>query len=173
MIRHEVLHLVNENKKEGENKYLVDLHKLTPEELQGIKFNLNPHQMMEQIHYMLKDRIIKYSISIQKERKREKTEIETRIAELNEELKRETMEQEERLDKQNTLARKESVLENIEEHQVKGASVRSRQEWDINAEGLGKILLKCEDKYGQQKYMQSIVKKNERGEIITKIIGQK
>ena len=61
----------------------------------------------------------------------------------------------------------------MEEHQARGASVRSRQEWDINAEGPGKILLKCEDKYGQQKYMQSIIKRNEQGEIITKITGQK
>ena len=43
-----------------------------------------------------------------------------------------------------------------------------RQEWDINAEGPGKILLKCEYKYGQQKYMQSIGTKNERGEITNK-----
>ena len=64
-------------------------------------------------------------------------------------------------------------MEKIEEHQAKGASIRSRQEWDINAKGPGKILLKYEDKYGQQKYMQSIIKKNERGEITTKITGQK
>ena len=83
------------------------------------------------------------------------------------------MEQKERLVKQNTLARKESALEKMEEHQAKGASVRSRQEWDINAEGPGKILLKCEDKYGQQKYIQSNIKRNEQGEIITKITGQK
>ena len=55
----------------------------------------------------------------------------------------------------------------------KGALIRSRQEWDINAEGPGKILLKCEDKYGPQKYMQSIIKNNKRGEITTKITGQK
>ena len=64
-------------------------------------------------------------------------------------------------------------MEKIEEHQARGALIRSRQEWDINAEGPGKILLKCEDKYGQQKYMQSIIKKNKRGEITTKITGQK
>ena len=61
----------------------------------------------------------------------------------------------------------------MEEHLAKGTSVRSRQEWDINAEGPGKILLKCEDKYGQQKYMQSIITKNERGEIINTVTGQK
>ena len=64
-------------------------------------------------------------------------------------------------------------LEKIEEHQAKGTSIRSRQEWDINAEGPGRILLKCEDRYGQQKYMSSVTKKNERGEIIEKITGQK
>ena len=86
MIRHELLHLVNENKNEREQKDLVDLHKLNPEELQRIKLNLNPHEIMEQIHYRLKERIIKYSISIQRERNREKEEIETKIPELNEEL---------------------------------------------------------------------------------------
>ena len=69
MIRHELLHLVNENKNERD---LVDLHKLNPEELQRIKLNLNPHEIMEQIHYRLKERIIKYSISKQRERNREK-----------------------------------------------------------------------------------------------------
>ena len=53
MIRHELLHLVNENKKEGEHKNLADLHKLNPEELQGIKLNINPHEMMDQIHYRI------------------------------------------------------------------------------------------------------------------------
>ena len=43
--------------------------------------------MMEQIHYRLKERIIDYSISKQKERRKEKTEIEQAIGELKEELK--------------------------------------------------------------------------------------
>ena len=60
----------------------------------------------------------------------------------------------------------------MEEHLAKGTSVRSRQKWDINAENPGKILLKCEDKCGQQKYMQSIVTRNERGGITNKITGQ-
>ena len=55
---------------------------------------------------------------------------------------------------------------------VKGTSIRSKQEWDINAEGPGKILLKCENKYGQQKYMHSVIKRNERGEITEKITDQ-
>ena len=70
------------------------------------------------------------------------------------------------------LLTSEITLEKLEEHLAKGTSIRSRQEWDINAEKPGKILLKCEDKYGQQKYMQSIVTKNERGEITKKITGQ-
>ena len=71
-----------------------------------------------------------------------------------------TIGENERLEKLDRLAGKETSLEKIEEHQAKGTLIRSRQEWDINAEGPGKILLKCEDKYGQQKYMSSIVKKN-------------
>ena len=60
MIRHELRHLVNENKKkEGEHKDLADLHELSPEELQKVKLNLNPHEMMEQIHYRFKDKIVK------------------------------------------------------------------------------------------------------------------
>ena len=83
-----------------------------------------------------------------------------------------TIGENERLEKSDRLAGKETSLEKIEEHQAKGTSIRSRQEWDINAEGPGKILLKCENIYGQQKYMSSIVKKNERGEITEKITGQ-
>ena len=76
------------------------------------------------------------------------------------------MEQEVRLEKQSRLARKETALEKIEEHQA-------RQEWDINVQKPGNILLKCEDKYAPHKYMQSFIKKNEWGEIIPKITGQK
>ena len=61
----------------------------------------------------------------------------------------------------------------MEEHLAKGTSVRARQELDINGEWPGKILLKCEVKYGQQKYMQSIVTKNKRGEVTNTITGQK
>ena len=51
----------------------------------------------------------------------------------------------------------------MEEHLAKGTSVRARQEWDITGEGPGKILLKCEGKYGQQKYMQYNYKKLKGG----------
>ena len=95
----------------GSKKNLIDLHKLSPEELQGIELKLNPYEMMEQIHYRLKERIIKYSISIQRERTKEKKEIETKIKELKEGLEIETIRQEERLQKQSRLAGKETALE--------------------------------------------------------------
>ena len=81
---------------------------------------------------------------------------------MKEELKQVTIGKNKRLEKINRLAEKENCLEKIEEHLAKGASIRSKQEWDINAEGPGKILLKCENKYGQQKYMHSYIKRNER-----------
>ena len=112
--------------------------------------------MMEQIHYRLRKWIISNSIAKQKERRLEKAAIELEILELREKLKAITIGENERLEKLDRLAGKETSLEKMEEHQAKGTSIRSRQEWDINAEGPGKILLKCEDKYGQQKYMSSI-----------------
>ena len=160
MIRYELLHLVNENQSDDEQKSLIELDALNPEERQKVKLKLNPHEIMEQIHYRLKERIINYSITKQRERKGDKAAIEQEIMELNEELKVVTIGENERLEKLNRLAGKETSLEKIEEHQAKGTSIRSRQEWDINAEGPGKILLKCENIYGQQKYMSSIVKKN-------------
>ena len=81
--------------------------------------------------------------------------------------------QQEQREIQGELVEKESTLEKMEEHLAKGTSVRSKQEWDINAEGPGRILLKCEEKYGQQKYMQSIITKNERGEITNTITAKK
>ena len=128
--------------------------------------------MMEQIHYRLKKIIISYSIDMQRNRRTEKADTERNIGKLKEELKSVTMGENERLDKLDKLSGHETTLEKMEEHQAKGTSIRSRQEWDINAEGPGKILLKCEDRYGQQKYMSSIVKKNERGEVTEKITGQ-
>ena len=156
MIRKELLDLVIENQSDDEQKSLTELHALNPEERQKVKLNLNPHEMMEQIHYRLKKWIISYSIAKQKERRVEKAAIELEILELREELKAVTIGENERLEKLDRLAGKETSLEKMEEHPAKGTSIRSRQEWDINAEGPGKILLKCEDKYGQQKYMSSI-----------------
>ena len=53
--------------------------------------------MMEQIHYRLKERIIKYSIAKQKTRKLEKNGIENSIKELKEELKQVTIGENKRL----------------------------------------------------------------------------
>ena len=50
-------------------------------------------------------------------------------------------------------------LEDIEEHFAKGTTVRARLKWDINGEGPCKILLKCEERLGQQKYMSCVIKK--------------
>ena len=172
MIRNELLDLVIENQSEEEQQSIAELRALTPEERQKVKLTLYPHEMMEQIHYRLKKIIISYSIAIQRDRRTEKASIEQTIMTLKEELRSETIGENERLEKLNKLSRDETTLEKIEEHQAKGTSIRSRQEWDINAEGPGKILLKCEDIYGQQKYMSNITKKNERGEIIEKITGQ-
>ena len=79
---------------------------------------------------------------------------------MNEGLQSGTLTQDQKREIQERLIEKEADLEKMEEHLAKGTSVRSRQEWDINGEGPGKILLKCEEKYGQQKYMQSIITKN-------------
>ena len=89
------------------------------EERQKVKLKLNPHEIMEQIHYRLKERIIKYSISKQKERKVEKAAIEQEIMELKEELKVVTIGENERLEKSDRFAGKETSLEKIEEHQAK------------------------------------------------------
>ena len=61
---------------------------------------------MEQIHFRLKAKIINYSIAKQKARKREKSEIETVITNLNESLNTEALDQEERLEKKGGLQRK-------------------------------------------------------------------
>ena len=74
-----------------------------------------------------------------------------KIKNMNEELQARTLTHEEQSVKIRNLTEQETSLEKIEEHLAKGTSVRARQEWDINGEGPGKILLKCEEKYGQQK----------------------
>ena len=62
--------------------------------------------------------------------------------------------------------------DDLDEYTDQGTTVRARQEWDINGEGPGKILLKCEERLGQHKYMSCIVEKNLEGEIISTIKGQ-
>ena len=88
------------------------------------------------------------------------TKKETEKKDMNEGLQSGTLNQDERREIQGKLIEKEAAQEKMEEHLSKGTSFRSRQEWDINGEGPGKILLKCEEKYGQRKYMQSIITKN-------------
>ena len=83
---------------------------------------------------------------IQKKRRDKKTETEMAITKLNKSLNSDTINQEERLEEKRKLIEIESILEKMEKHLAKGTSVRSRQEWDMNAEGQGKILLKCEEK---------------------------
>ena len=48
----------------------------------------------------------------------------------------------------------------IEEHLAQGTCIRARLPQDINGEGPGKILQKCEENLGQQKDMSSIIKRN-------------
>ena len=67
MVRMELVHLVNEHqKREGEQKDIADLLEMSPQELQEIELNLNPHELKEQIHYRIEARIISYSIAKQK-----------------------------------------------------------------------------------------------------------
>ena len=63
-------------------------------------------------------------------------------------------------------------MDNIEEHKAQCTCTRARLPWDLNSEDPGKILLKCEKNLGQQKYMGTIIKKNENGQITDKIEGQ-
>jgi len=170
IIRIELALIVSEYQNiDDEEKTLTELLEMAPDQLQKVKLILNPHELMEQIHFALKAKIIKYSIRIQKDRTRNKKEAEKTIRELNEKLQEETITQLQRREVQEMLTNKEAALEKMEEHLAKGTSVRARQEWDINGEGPGKILLKCEEKYGQQKYMQSIIEKNDKGETIKNI----
>ena len=164
MIRTELMHIVYEHQKTtNDHKEVTDLMNMSQKELQEVEINLNPHELIEQIHYILKTKTIKYSIRKQQDRKKQKANTEAVITGLHEKLNSNTLNQEELNEAKKKLLEKEIKMEQLEEHLAKGTSIRSRQEWDINAEKTGKILLKCEDKYGQQKYMQSIVLKKTKG----------
>jgi hypothetical protein len=91
MIRNELRILVHENQTDEENKTLGELLAMSPENLQKIGLRLNPHELMEQIHYRLNERIITYSKIKQEERKREKFRVESSINEVKEELKQNTL----------------------------------------------------------------------------------
>ena len=125
---------MNIKKTGGNHKEIWDLMMMSPKELQEVELNLNPHELMEQIHFILKTKIIKYSIVKQKERKDLKKQTELGIEGLKERLNLNTLSQEERDEEKKKLVAREITLEKLEEHLAKGTSIRSRQEWDINAE---------------------------------------
>ena len=64
MIRMELMHIVYEH--QINQKDLYELVGMSPQQLQEIELKLNPNELMEQIHHILKARIIKYSIAIQR-----------------------------------------------------------------------------------------------------------
>ena len=103
MIRKQLRILVYENQTDEENKSLGELLAMSPENLQQIELRLNPHELIEQIHYRLKERIITYSKIKQEERKREKYRVESSIDVLKEELKQNALGENERLQKTNSL----------------------------------------------------------------------
>ena len=73
IIRKQLAIIVEEYQADDEErKTLGELIGLTPQQLQEVKLVLNPHETMEQIHFILKERIIAYSTAIQKDRKRKK-----------------------------------------------------------------------------------------------------
>ena len=51
-----------------EQQDIVDLIELSPQQLQEVEISLNPHELMEQIHYILKVRIVKFSIAVQRQK---------------------------------------------------------------------------------------------------------
>ena len=53
---------------------------------------------------------------------------------------------------QEELPEMEIQKDDVDEHLAQGATVRARQEWDVNGEG--------QERLGQQKYMSCIVEKN-------------
>ena len=106
-------------------KDLIELTDLSTQELQQINFNLNPHELMEQIHFILKVRIIKYSVGEQRQRKYDQKETEMQIKALNEELQAGNHNNKEQRELIRNLTEKESKLEKMEEHQAKGNSVRA------------------------------------------------
>ena len=82
IIRMELVHVVHEYQiNDIVQKDVIYLVEMSPQQLQEIQLRLNPHELMEQIHYILKARIIKYSIAIQRQRTYDKktTELEIKI----------------------------------------------------------------------------------------------
>ena len=112
IIRIELALIVSEYQNiDDEERTLTELLEMAPDQLQKVKLILNPHELMEQIHFALKAKIIKYSIRIQKDRTRNKKEAEKTIRELNEKLQEETITQLQRREVQEMLTNKEAALE--------------------------------------------------------------
>ena len=127
---------------------------------------------MDQVHFTLKAKTIGFSIKLQRKRNAEQTGIENWIKTLNINLQNQNNTADNIEEIREELYHLNNELEDIEEHLAKGTTVRARLEWDINGEGLGKILLKCEERLGQKKYMSSVIKINNMGEITETIKSQ-
>ena len=105
---------------------------------------------MKQIHFILKVCIIRYFIAVQMPRKYDQKETEKQIKILNEELQAGNLNHEEQRELIRNLTEKKSILEKLKNTWRRVPL--SKQKWDINGEGTGKILLKCEETNVQQKY---------------------
>ena len=59
IVRLELVKIVHKYQtNDTEQKELIELLELSPQQLQELKIRLNPHELMEQIHYILKAQII-------------------------------------------------------------------------------------------------------------------
>ena len=114
---------------------------------------------MEQQHFALKAKTIGFLIRLQRQRKAEQTGVENRIKILNQNALNPNNTPDQQDEIRDELFHLNNELEDIEEHLAKGTTIRSTLEWDMNGEGPGKILLKCEEILGKQKYMRSVIKK--------------
>ena len=77
MVRMELMNIVYEHQINQKDAY--ELVGMSPQQLQEIELKLSPHELMEQIHYILKAKIIKYSKAIQKRRRDAKKTTELEI----------------------------------------------------------------------------------------------
>ena len=82
-------------------------------------------------------------------RKYDQKETEKQIKILNEELQAGNLNHEEQRELIRNLTEKKSILEKLKNTWRRVPL--SKQKWDINGEGTGKILLKCEETNVQQK----------------------
>ena len=83
LIKNRLILIVHEFQLDDVNpKTIQELANLTPSELQKIPITLNPQELMEQINYTLKAKVIKYSINLQKERKNIIAAVDRRIQKL-------------------------------------------------------------------------------------------